>query len=328
MSSASTSQDEIAARFDAVFGRACRVYSMLCRARIEDFCARHFSVEGAWRIHRKALGHDLWKVPVNALWAIPYLASQGLSVVSSKLGWRQAAERLRRLPPGFQTAVAREIEWLIHTELLQLPIQQQGRQSAQDSLLALLMSDEEVARRLGSEWQTLAALDPHGRARDKLEEYLMVYAGSRVAANDLAGSLLSMAAGAAALQKFTPGAVALGAASAAVLAQEIAIANFALGPALGSLYYGLFPAAASTGLIVASVSSLMAALGVIAAFSGIVTDPLQSLLGLHQRRLHKLLDALDAQLQGQDGQFKLHDAYLARVLDLIDLIRGAARIVK
>ena len=47
MSITSTSQDEIASRFDDILGRAGRVYIMLCRARIEDFCARHFSFEGA-----------------------------------------------------------------------------------------------------------------------------------------------------------------------------------------------------------------------------------------------------------------------------------------
>lgn len=114
-------------------------------------------------------------------------------------------------------------------------------------------------------------------------------------------------------------------AGAVAVAQELAIAQFALGPTLGALYYGLFPAAASTGLIALSVGSLMATLGVLTAFSGVVTDPLQKLTGLHQRRLVRLLKALEQELGGQEGHFRLHDAYVARSLDVVDVIRGAGQ---
>jgi hypothetical protein len=64
----------------------------------------------------------------------------------------------------------------------------------------------------------------------------------------------------------------------------------------------------------------------ISPFSGIVTDPIQTKLGLHQRRLNKLIDSLDKELRGfGDSKFKIKDQYLARVFDLLDLIRTAAR---
>lgn len=282
----------------------------------------------AWKIHRHALGHDLWKAPANALWAIPYLASQGLAVLCAKWGWSAAAKRLDQVPPGFQTAVSREIEWLIYTEWLQLPIQQEGRQSTHDALLGRLLDTEAIAQILLPELQSLDALAHQTDARQKLQQFLLTYVGSRVAANELAGSLLSVAAGAATFHQFTPGAVALGTATAAMVAQEIAIANFVLGPALGSLYYGVFPASASIGLTTLTIGGLMATLGVLTAFSGLITDPLQQLAGLHQRRLNQLLDALSNELTGQSGVYHLHDVYLARVMDVVDLIRGAVRALR
>jgi hypothetical protein len=313
---------------EAILNQVSQEYIDDCRGRIESFCAQHFSLTGTWQIHRHAFGHDLWKAPANALWAIPYLAIQGLAVLSDKWGWSETAKRLGHVPPGFQTAVSREIEWLIYTEWLQLPIQQDGRQSTHDALLGRLLADEAIVKVLLPELQSLDALAHHGDARQKLQQYLLAYAGSRVAANDLAGSLLSVAAGAATFQQFTPGAVALGTATAAMVAQEIAIANFALGPALGSLYYGVFPASASIGLTTLTIGGLMATLGVLTAFSGLITDPLQRLAGLHQRRLNQLLDALRAELTGQAGVYHLHDVYLARLMDVVDLIRGAVRALR
>lgn len=313
------------AQWQAIMEDCARRYTDQRRANVAAFCVRHFSVRGAWRINRKALGHDLWRTPANILWAPAYLGSRALLGLSRRAGWQAAVHRLERLPPGLQTAVAREVEWLVYTELLELPIVQAERSSSRDALLETLLAHESVVALLLPELQTLERLGHGPATREKLERFLAVYAGSRTAAAEMAGSLLQLAAGAAAFQKFTPGTLALGSAAAAALAQQMAIANFALGPALGSLYYGLFPASASAGLVAATVGGLMLTLGVLAAFTGIVTDPVQQALGLHERRLHRLLDALEKALTGQGGDFRLRDAYAARVFDVIDLVRGAVR---
>jgi hypothetical protein len=305
-----------------------RLWAAQRRERVDGFCARHFSFGGALRIHRLALGHDLWRAPANALWAAPYLASQAAGFAAGKLGWQGAGRKLKRLPPGFRTAVARELEWLVYAELLELPINQGTRTSARDALLETLLAHEAVAGLLLPELLALDALSGLSQTRAKLEEFFAVYAGNRIAAADMAGSVLNLAAGAAAFQKFTPGAFALGAAVASGLAQQLAIANFALGSTLGSLYYGLFPATASAGLTAASVGGAMAALGVFAAFAGVLTDPVQRATGLHRRRLLQLVDAVEGQLTGAGGDFKLRDAYVARVFDLVDLIRGAAQTLR
>lgn len=323
-----TANAPLQSQIESLLARAARRYIASRRERIPAFCSRHFSLKGAFRLHRQALGHDLWKAPANALWAVPYFVAQGAGIIAGKLGHGKTSLWLKTLPPGFETAVAREVEWLIYTELLELPIRQGERHSEHDALLGTLMADEAIARLLLPDLLALDAYAHQGTAREKLEQFFATYTGSRVAAADLTGSLLSLAAGAATLKQFTPGAMALGSATAAILAQELAITQFALGPALGSLYYGLFPATASTGLVVASISGAMAALGILSAISGMVTDPLQEVLGLHQNRLQRLLDAIESQLTGSGGDFRLRDIYVARVLDLVGLLRAAMQALK
>jgi len=309
----------------AVVDAAFRRYIAECRVRLAPFCARHFSLRGAWEIHRAAWGHDLWRVPANALWAGPYLLSRGAAALLVRFGCRGAARRLAQLPPGFRTAVSRELEWLVYTELLELPIVQGERRSEHDALLEAVASDAVIAQLAGPELSEMERLAASPGARRKLEDFLVVYAQSRTAAAELSGALLSLAAGAGSLGQFTPGSAALGQATAAAVAHQVAVANFALGPTLGQLYYTLFPAAASATLMIATVGGLMLALGTITALTGIVTDPVQQALGLHERRLHRLLGALEKELLGEYGTLQLRDAYVARLIDVIDLVRAGVR---
>jgi hypothetical protein len=47
-------------------------------------------------------------------------------------------------------------------------------------------------------------------------------------------------------------------------------------------------------------------------------------LGLHQRRLNRLIDSLERELRGSgDARFVIRDHYVARILDLVDLARTA-----
>ena len=59
-------------------------------------------------------------------------------------------------------------------------------------------------------------------------------------------------------------------------------------------------------------------LAALTAFAGVVADPLQRALGLHQRRLDRLIDSLEASLRGKDARFSVRDHYAARILDFVD----------
>ena len=295
------------------------------RTLVASFTDRHFRWQGAWRINRRAFGKDLLRTPANVLWAVPRLLAQGSAVVGRKLGFNTLARQLDSLPSGFKTDVEREIEWLIYCELLELPFAQNGRCCTKDALLERILAHPAIQQLLIPELQQLDQLAHQQNFRQRLENYLSTYTTSRTAAADLSGTLLSLAAGIAAFKQFTPGAMAIGSTTATAVANQLAIANFALGSTLGSLYYGLFPAAASTGLLVATTSGLIAGLGVLSALAGVITDPIQQALGLHERKLLKLLDALKRELTGQGDGYRLHDAYVARIFDLWDLLQTTTR---
>lgn len=320
-----TSDEALAGRIHAAVSEATRRYLVERRARVAPFTRKHFSLRGALRINRRALGKDMLRTPANVLWAVPQLLARGGAALGRKLGLDSLAQWLDRLPPGFKTDVEREIEWLIYSELLELPFAQDGRNCARDALLEEILAHPTISRLLIPELIRLDELAHRQNFRQRLEDYLTTYTASRTAAADLSGSLLSLAAGVAAFQQFTPGAMAVGGATAAAIAHHLAIANFMLGPTLGSLYYGLFPAAVSSGLLVATTGGLIVALGTLSALAGVITDPLQQALGLHERRLLKLLGALERELTGQGDGYRLHDAYVARIFDLWDLLQAATR---
>ena len=59
----------------------------------------------------------------------------------------------------------------------------------------------------------------------------------------------------------------------------------------------------------------------------IVTDPLQRRLGLHRRRLLRLLRALEGILSGETGQgLTMYDHYVARLADILDMLALASRV--
>lgn len=311
----------------AAVTRATQHYVAGRRARIPAFAAAQFGWAGAARLHRHALGRDLLRVPVNVLWAAPYLLTRGAAALSRRAGAQRVAERLERLPAGLRTDVERELEWRLYAEWLELPFRQGERQCERDALFEAILAEPDVAALFGAAFAGIATAAQREGFRGRLEAYLRQYTHSRTAAAELSTALINVAVGAAAFQGFTPGALAMGSAVAGSLAQQIAVAQFALGPTLGAFYYGVFPASASVGLLAATTGGLIAVLGVVAALSGVLTDPVQQALGLHERRLHKLVDALERTLDGGEAGLAIRDAYVARVFDLLDLLQTAGRLL-
>jgi hypothetical protein len=141
---------------------------------------------------------------------------------------------------------------------------------------------------------------------------------------------MTLGAGAITMQQVTPGVMSLGPALAAALAKNAAVASFPLGAGAGGLWYGLFPAAVSPVLVGGVTGGLLAATSVASAFAGIIADPVQKGLGLHHRRLHRLIDAVEKQwnLEHEDADFVAHDPYVARLMDVFDILSSAYRIAR
>jgi Family of unknown function (DUF6635) len=311
---------------DLAVNRAIDSYIRSRKEKVPDFSRTFFSGKGALRLNKKAFGSDLYKAPINILWALPYFGARASSALLKKLNFQKIPSYLERLPVGFETRVQKEINWIIFSELLELPFTQGNRKSMKDALFTEILNQPEISSLFMSELSDIYSKSNNPKFRTALEKNLIEYSKSRTAAADLAGNIITISAGVTMFQKMTPGAMTAGSVVASALAQQTAISNFMLGPTMGSLYYGMFPASASMGLVIASTGSLIAALAVLTSFSGIVTDPIQHKLGIHQRRLLKFIDSLEGALRGYgDSRLNIRAQYAARIFDLLDLFKKAAR---
>jgi hypothetical protein len=113
------------------------------------------------------------------------------------------------------------------------------------------------------------------------------------------------------------------------VAQQAAISSFPLGAGIGTLWYSVFPAVPSTPLLFGLSGALLTVATVLAAFAGIIADPVQRRFGLHQRRLRQMIDAMERQmLDPAAPAYIVHDRYIARLLDVFDLVAAAYRLTR
>lgn len=285
-----------------------------CLRRVDAFVAEHLRGSGARRLNRQAFGWDLLRVPLNIAWAPFWLLFQLLGQLLRLCGWQQAAALSGRLPVGFRTRLQRHLTWLIEHELLGVS------EASPDPLLAYMA---DLAGIEESAWQQALEENVLQLQSQQLKARLF---GARTAIAELSSSLGMAAFGAVAFKQFTPGALGGGAALASWWVWETAVRDFWLGERLGRVWYGWFPPEVDWSARIAATLLLMVLLAVSASLSGFVTDPLQSALGLHQRRLRKLIDKLRLELKQElAGDVSSREQYLARLADVADWVSIAAQ---
>src|SRR5919201_7016134 len=295
------------------------------RARIPVFIDRHFSFRGALALHRKTFARDVYKHPVNLVWGLPVALVKGAADLLEKAGAKRTAQWLHRMPRGIPTVLHKELQWLIYTDLLELPYVHEDRASHRDALMEHILAEPRIAALCAEYVAQLQSVADRPAFRAALERHLEEYGKTRGAVSELAGSLLNLAAGYAALRKATPGALSAGTAAATAIAQHLAIAHFWLGATVGAWYYAVFPVAASAGLVAATTGALLAAGGVVTALAWIVLDPPPPTNGLHRRRLDRFVTPLGEELRGGGrGEDRVRDHYIARVFDVLELLRTAS----
>ena len=131
----------------AVVRDIARRYLASRRECVDAFVDRHFSLTGTLRLHRQAIGWDLLRVPANLLLSPATLAVSVASRIAARLGLARTAAWLDWHLPFYDTVVAREVSWLVTTELLQLPCVQPRRTYTEDALADAILSDPRVAGR-------------------------------------------------------------------------------------------------------------------------------------------------------------------------------------
>jgi hypothetical protein len=298
------------------------------RDRVKPFVDRNFSLGGSLKLHRAAVGWDILRAPFNLTMVIPQIGLILAGQAARKLGAARIATALGGTQLTFDTAIGKELAWRLHTDLLELPYTDGDRVSAKDALAETILADPRVVEALAPALEAIAAHGNDPALRQRLEDAMTEYGRTRAAATEITTALITLSGGALALQKLTPGALTLGPALAAMIAQQTAVMSFPLGGALGSMWYTLFPAAPSAILVAGLTGGLLAALTLVSAFAGVVADPVQRRLGLHQRRLNRMLDALERQMEDSTAPgFAVHDHYVARLLDLFDMAGAVVRAV-
>lgn len=305
------------AEIEQAIGSGIERYFADCRARVPAFIDRHFHYPGAVTTNRMALGWDMLRAPINLLWAPVYALACLVKIPTRKrTGLRWLHVMADRVPAGFTTRVQQHISNLIQADLLNNG--QPTGHLLEDYLVEAL---EEVYQRHSSEpvdhQRFIKLIEP------VIADALRQYRVTRTASADITNSISCTVLGAFAFQKFTPGGIGLGVVLASMLAKTLASRDFILGETIGGWYYSVFPPEPSLATTASVMLAVMAALAAFAALSGVISDPVQAAIGLHRRRLHKLLDHLerDVSLSNQSS-FRPKDQYVARILDTFDMIRA------
>ena len=287
-----------------------------CRARVPAFIDRHFHYPGAIATNRMALGWDMLRAPINLLWAPVYALACLIKILAPKrtgLKWLHSVAN--RLPAGFTTRVQQHISHLILVDLLNdgqaYPILENYLIEALEAVYERHTSKPVDHQRFSKLTEPLVA--------DALSQYRI----TRTASADITNSISCTVLGAFAFQKFTPGGIGLGVVLASMVATTLAAQDFILGETIGGWYYSWFPPEPSLATTASVMVAVMATLAAFAALSGVIFDPVQAAVGLHRRRLHKLLDHLqrDVTLSTQSS-FRPKDQFVARILDTFDMIKS------
>ena len=303
--------------------RGAASYFNACRKRVPEFCRAHFRYPGAWHLNRHAFGWDLLRMPINILWAPLYILlhlgtlALSLSLFIFKPALARTIRHLTtRLPQGIPTRVQRQLQASLENELLQSPPSKHNAMHAH-VLHALIEESSEHEHLSAATTEKLAdALSP------VLDTSLKNYALTRTAAADIHNTLISTVAGAVAMKQFTPGGLGIGMLLSALYAKHRAAHDFILGETLGNAYYTLFPPSPSYLQIFCITALVLAALAIFAAFAGLIIDPIQYHLRIHQRRLHRMLNQMEADvIQRSHSRFNPKDPYVARLMDILDAVK-------
>jgi hypothetical protein len=142
------------------------------------------------------------------------------------------------------------------------------------------------------------------------------YTSVRSAVAEITTSLIVLTTGWLLFGTATPGIASLAPAVSGYVGHATAVTNFSLGSTLGGAWYGVFPVALPVWFVIAIGAGLAMSASVVTTFAGIIADPVQAHLGIHRRRLIRLLGKIALIEGGSPGLAPEH--ILARVADLMD----------
>lgn len=290
---------------------------------IDAFARRHFTWPGTLHLHRAVLGADILRAPVNVLLAPVLLLVRLLALGARGAGLQRTARWLGARRVLLRTAVTARVEAMVLTELLNVPL----RAGTPDD--AALRRAILVAPSLRGAVRACATPAEAEAMAARIMAAVATYGGTRAAMSEIATALATLAVGALAFGALTPGMVTMAPGVAEALARDAAVDGFPLGRTLGAVWYGVVPVGPSPGLMAATLAGLVMLGSVLGAFAGVLADPLQVRLGVHRRRLARLMRTLDAELhRGDAAPFAAPEHLVVRVFDLWDAALSMLRVLR
>ncbi|ABV95406.1 MAG TPA: hypothetical protein ENH56_05300 [Roseobacter sp.] len=300
-------------------------YIQTLRHAVDPFVAEHFSWRGTLRLHRNALGWDIFRAPVNIILSPVFVLTRIVAYLCNRLGLRRGGAWLARRRILLRTSVARRVETCIIADLLGLPVTAGKTAFDQTTLEHAVLAAPQFR-------ETLRRCENADDARALSHRVLGAvseYAGTRSAVSEITTVLFTLLTGAVVFQALTPGMISMAPGVAEAMAHTTAIANFPLGQTIGGAWYGVFATDTSPWLVVATLAVLVMLGSIFAAFVGILADPVQSRLGIHRRRLLRLIDTIEVELDGAgEKPFVAREHYYARAFDLWDAGASLLRVFR
>ncbi|MGB5864394.1 MAG: DUF6635 family protein [Sulfitobacter sp.] len=299
-------------------------YFTKLRLGVDGFVARYFSLRGSLLLHRHAVGGDILRAPVNVMLSPLLVLTRILAALCGILRLRRAARWLRGRRVVLRTRVAAHIEAAVVADLLGVRL---PHGTSLDS--AGLSREILAAPQFRSIFRNKENVEGITGVSVQITTALAEYSGARSAVADITNALLALVIGGLVFHAVTPGMISMAPTLANALALETAVANFPLGQTAGAMWYGVFPAATSAWLLAANVAGLLMLGSVLGAFAGIVADPIQTHLGIHRRRLLRLVDAIEDNLVGTGTKhYTAREHFYARFVDVWDALLSALRIFR
>lgn len=295
------------------------------RDSVDAFVHGHFTWPGTLHLHSAALGLDILRAPVNVVLSPILVLARIAAWACRKLRISRVADWLLARRLLLRTSVSARVESAILIELLNVPLPPDTALPNRASLSRAILSAprfREVIRSCGTVAEAQATAD-------RIIGALADYTATRSSIAEFTTGIVTLVVGAIVFQAVTPGMISMAPGLAEAVLYDNAVADFPLGAPLGGLWYGVFPVGPSPGLIAMTVMGLMMLGAVIAAFAGIFADPLQVRLGIHQRRLMRLFETLDAEIGGtRDKPFAAQEHLLPRTFDLWDAVLSLLRVFR
>ncbi|WP_394152869.1 DUF6635 family protein [Loktanella salsilacus] len=152
------------------------------------------------------------------------------------------------------------------------------------------------------------------------------YTSVRSAVAEITTSLIVLTTGWLIFGTATPGIASLTPKVSGYVGHATAVTNFPLGQTLGGAWYGVFPVSLPVWTVIAIGVALAMTASIVTTFAGIIADPVQAHLGIHRRRLTRLLFKI-ALAEG-DAPGLAPEHILARISDIADAGMSLLRVFR